>query len=586
MDWLFMNYKKKQMKKTITLFAITLCLSTVTAQTINFVNNSDKPIARSASSVALDGDFVYISNGFSATNQSTSEIEKYGVGSDTWSIVPTAVPTIAKRYGNSEILSGNLYLFNGETTQGLANDKLEIVNLFNGNLTVNSILNPNPVINGGSAAWGDYFMVFGGCTNKFNANYSKKLYKLDPYGNWEQFADMPVALETKGKAIYGNSNNSKLYVFGGYNETNKIAENFETVAVTGSLSLSNWQNVAEAGTKLFEGKQFNANKYAQFNAFSSVVTSQEPSNIAWLISDEITSASTSDLYLNFDTKDGFTNGALFEAYVITNWTGSIDNSTKTLLDATISNAGSPSTYATNFTNSGNISLAGFPTSFRVAFKYTGGYAPVQKTTAFQVDNVRVYKGFSSESIYIYDFASNTWSTSNTTLPQPISAHSVAVDEYSLNATKIYVSGDYDDQTFVGVYSTDDNSFTTLSQTNMIGRRHHASEIWNNKLYLFGGNTTPSTSSALNSTQSADLPLLSNDNFEVNQQVVFFPNPASDLILVQDEIITASLYSIDGKKINTPLIGNEINISNLSNGMYLFEGITKNGTIISKKLIKK
>lgn len=574
------------MKKTITLFAFALCLSTATAQTINFVNNSDKPIARSASSVALDGDFVYVSNGFSATNQITSEIEKYALGTDTWSILPTAVPTISKKYGNSEILSGNLYLFNGETTQGLANDKLEIVNLFSGNLTVNSILNPNPVINGGSAALGDFFMVFGGCTNKFNATYSKKLYKLDPYGNWIQLADMPVALETKGKAIYGNGFNAKLYVFGGYNETNKIAENFETVAVTSSLSLSNWQNVAEAGTKLFEGKQFNANKYAQFNAFSSVMASQEPSNIAWLISDEITSSSTSDLFLNFDTKDGFTNGALFEAYVITNWTGNIATSTKTLLNATISNAGTSSTYATNFTNSGAISLAGQPNTFRIAFKYTGGYAPVQKTTVFQVDNVRVYQSFSSNSIYIYDAFNNTWSTSNTTLPQPISAHSVAVDSYDINTTKLFLTGDYDDQTFVGVYSTDDNSFTTLSQTNMIGRRHHASEIWNNKLYLFGGNTTPSTSSALNSTQSADLPLLSNDNFEVNQPVAFYPNPTSDIIRVQDEIISASLYSIDGKKINTPLIGNEINISNLSNGMYLFEGITKNGVIISKKLIKK
>lgn len=581
-----MNYKKKQMKKTITLFAITLCLSTVTAQTINFVNNSDKPIARSASSVALDGDFVYISNGFSATNQSTSEIEKYGVGSDTWSIVPTAVPTIAKRYGNSEILSGNLYLFNGETTQGLANDKLEIVNLFNGNLTVNSILNPNPVINGGSAAWGDYFMVFGGCTNKFNANYSKKLYKLDPYGNWFQLADMPVALETKGKAIYGNGNNSKLYFFGGYNETNKIAENFETVAVTGSLSLSNWQNVAETGTKLFEGKQFNANKYAQFNAFSSVVASQEPSNIAWLISDEITSSTTSDVFLNFDTKDGYNNGPVLEAYVISNWTGNIATATKTLLNATISNVAPSTGYADNFTNSGAISLAGQPNTFRIGFKYTGGYVPIQRTTSIQIDNIRVYKSFSSNSIMIYDIANNTWSTSNTTMPQPISAHSVAVNSYDFNTTKIYVSGDYDNQTFVGVYNTTNDNFTTLNQTNMIGRRHHASEIWGNKLYLFGGNTTPSTSSVLNSTQSADLPLLSNENFEVNQQVVFFPNPASDLILVQDEIITASLYSIDGKKINTPLIGNEINISNLSNGMYLFEGITKNGTIISKKLIKK
>ncbi len=574
------------MKKAITCLALTLSLSTITAQTLNFVNKTDKPIARSASSVALDGDFIYVSNGFSGTNQFTSEIETYIVNADTWSFLQTTTPTIAKRYGNAEILAGNLYLFNGETTGGLANDKLEIVNLLSGNLTVSAIVNPNPVINGGSAALGDFFMVFGGCTSKFNATYSNKLYRLSPFGNWVQLADMPVALETKGKAIYGNGNNSKLYVFGGYNETNKIAENFETVATTGSLSLNNWLNVAETGTKLFEGKQFNANKYAQFNAFSSVVASQEPSNICWLISDQITSDSTSDLYLNFDTKDGFNNGALFEAYIITNWTGNIATSSKTLLNAAISNSGTPASYATNFTNSGTISLAGFTTNFRVAFKYTGGYLPVQKTTAFQVDNVRVYKSFSSNSIYIYDVASNSWTTSNTTMSQPISAHSVAINSFDFNATDIYVTGDYDNQTFVGVFNTFNDSFTTLNQTNMVGRRHHASEIWNNKLYLFGGNTTPSITSVLSSTQSADLPSLSNGSFDMNQQVGFYPNPAIEAIILQDEIIFANIYSIDGKKIDISLNGNEINISNLSTGIYLFEGVTKNGTTISKKLIKK
>jgi hypothetical protein len=571
------------MKKIITFLALSLSISTITAQTLNFVNKSDKPIARSASSLALDGDFVYVSNGFSATNPFTSEIEKYGVGNDTWSIVPTAVPTIAKRYGNSEIISGNLYLFNGETTQGLVNDKLEIVNLFNGNLTINSIINPNPVINGGSAALGDYFMVFGGCTNKFNATYSKKLYRLDPLGNWVQLADMPVELETKGKAIYGNGFNSKLYVFGGYNETNIISQDFETLDVSNGVALNDWLNISIEGYKRFGVKTFGGNKYAQFSAFGPGI---EDSNICWLITEEITNTTNENVFLNFDTKDGFNNGPVLEAYVISNWTGNIESATKTLLNATISNVAPAIGYADNFTNSGAISLAGQPNTFRIGFKYTGGYVPIQRTTTIQIDNIRVYKSFSSNSIFIYDVASNTWSTSNTTMPQPISAHAVAVDSFNLNATKLYVSGDYDDQTFVGVYNTTDDTFTTLNQTNMIGRRHHASEIWNNTLYLFGGNTTPFTSSVLSSTQSAELPLLSNENFDANQPVAFYPNPANEKIAVEKDIISACIYSLDGKKLNTELFSNEINISNLSNGIYLFEGITKNGRFISKKLIKK
>jgi hypothetical protein len=120
---------------------------------------------------------------------------------------------------------------------------------------------------------------------------------------------------------------------------------------------------------------------------------------------------------------------------------------------------------------------------------------------------------------------------------------------------------------------------------MIGRRHHKTAIFDNKLYLFGGNTTPLTSSALNSTQSANLATLAATTFNNQQAVVFYPNPATDKITLNSNIETVLLYTFEGKKINTSIQNNVIDLSHLSNGIYLLRGTNKDGSLFSDKLIK-
>jgi hypothetical protein len=566
------------------LFVISLFgLSIANAQSLNFVNKANMPTARAASSAASDGGFEYISNGFSPALNYTSEIEKYDFANDSWSTFSTSIPTISKRYGNAEILSGILYLYNGITPTGL-NDKFEIIELGTGNVTVSTSINPNPVHNAGSALIGDYLLSFGGCVSEWEGIYSKKFYKIAPWGEWTQLADMPIALETKGVAVYGNGNNAKLYAFGGYNQTGALRENFETAATTGNLALTDWINVAEAGTKAFQGKTFTNNKYAQITAFTSTVADQNPASIAWLVSPQITLSSTDNTFLSFDTKDGFDNGATLQAYLISNWTGDITTSTKTLLSATISN-GHALGFGADFVSSGQISLAGNPESFRIAFKYSGGYSPAAKTTTFQIDNVKVYQEYKSQNVYVYDFTSDTWTTLFDVLPQTVSAHDVVVDDVFSPAAKIYITGDYQNQTFLGVFDTANNVFTAINQTNMIGRRHHKTAIFENKLYLFGGNTTPQTSSTLNSTQSANLETLATTTFNNKKAVAFYPNPATDKITLNSNIETVLLYTFEGKKIDTPIQNNEIDLSHLSNGIYLLQGTNKDGSLFSDKLIK-
>lgn len=568
------------MKRIITPIILLLTLSVV-SQNLNYINKADKLIARSASASSKDisDDLVYIVNGFSTTNQYTSEIEVYNLYNDSWSLFTPSIPTIPKKFGNAEIIGDYLYILNGATASG-NNDKLEIIDLTSGNLSINSTLNPNPVYSAGTSTFGDYIVVFGGRVNKFNAVFSKKTYMISPWGDWTQLADMPVGLETKGEVIY-NSTNSKLYAFGGFKETNNTTENFAGIAVNSDIVITDWFNVAESGTKLFEGKTYNSNKYAQITAYDSNVANQEPINISWLISNSLTSLSTDQVFLNFDTKDGYDNGATLEAYLITNWTGDISTSTKTVLSANIS-SGNSSGYATDFTHSGNIPLSGNLSNFRIGFKYTGGYSTSQ-TTTFQIDNFRVYKTTVSNNIYVYDFDSNTWSISPIILPISLSGYSVARDNFSND--KLYISGDYDNQTFNGVFNTTNNTFTTLSQTNMIGRRHHTSEFWNNNLYIFGGNVTSSISSSLVSTQSADLSTLDIEKFD-KTEFTFYPNPVETEIFFSNNLKKLSIYSYDGKKVMEKSNIQVLDISDLIAGVYFIIGECDNDKIIKEKFIKK
>ena len=570
------------MIRKITLLIALVSITNAFSQTLNFVNKANTLTARGGASSAKEGDFAYLVNGFTTTGANTSAVEKYSFALDTWSTLTTSTPVVARRYGNAEILPGNLYLYNGITATGAINDKVEIVNLTTGAVTVTTALNPNPMYSAGSAVWGDRLLSFGGCSNEFNATYSSALYFVNPYSSWQQLADMPVGLQTKGEVVYGNGNNSKLYCFGGYRETNAIAETFEQVTVGVDIALNDWSNWLEAGTKKFIGGSFNTNKYAQISAFAS----GEPSNIVWLVSKPMSATGTDPVYLNFDTLDGFNNGATLQAYLITNWTGDLATSTKSLLNATIA-SGSTNGYATNFTGSGDVLLTGNLSEFRIGFKYVGGNTPV-RTTTYEVDNVRVFQAHNSNNIYIYDFASNNWTTSNTLLPQSISAYAIAKDETN---DKMYITGDYNNQTFTGVYNPATDTFTSLSQTNMIGRRNHTSETWNSRLYIFGGNTTVSTSSSLSSTQSADLTSLGSGEFNLNATVKAYPNPIKDLLTVSSdmEITAISFYTLLGQEVLIKTLNSNeatIDVSGLTPGTYFLKATTAAGLTLNKKLLKE
>jgi len=562
------------MFKKITLLFLIAGFSNAFSQTLHFTDKADMEIARSGSAAATNGIYEYIANGFSATNGYTSEVVRYNFGNNSWSALDTSVPTVGKRYGNAEIVNGKLYLFNGKLSTGANNNLLEIIDLATGNLTYGAE-NPFPVSGGGSAVNGTDIYFFGG--NLTRAFYSKFLYKYNTLTNqWTRLADMDKAMEITGKAV-----NNKLFTFGGFNEFEHNYENFEAVETVGSLALTDWINVAETGTKLYQGKFFGTNKYAQITAFDSNVATQEASNVAWLISPAYTKPATTvmnNTFLSFDTKDGYNNGATLQAYIITNWTGDIMTSSKTLLPGRIA-SGTVTGYAEYFTNSGAIILDAFPDTFRIAYKYVGGYAPLANTT-YQIDNVRLYTAYTSPLIERYDMATNTWSQMITELPQPISANALAV-----NGNDVFICGDYYEQSFLGAYDTQSNTFTVITPDHLFGRRHHNAEFHDNSLYLFGGNNTESTSSVVNSTQAANIETLHLDAFASNGGLKFYPNPVNNILYFNGQLEKLSVYTLDGRKLEVPQFDSSLDLSRLNAGIYVFYG-QNNGKTFTTKIIKK
>ena len=114
----------------------------------------------------------------------------------------------------------------------------------------------------------------------------------------------------------------------------------------------------------------------------------------------------------------------------------------------------------------------------------------------------------------------------------------------------------------------------------------SSEIWNGSLYITGGNTDSFTGSVLSSTQSVDLSTLSSEEFVTNTEFRVYPNPATEFININEDIETVSIYTIEGKKIETQKVNNSINVSKLTNGIYLLIGEDSNGKIFKSKLIKQ
>ncbi len=202
----------------IVIFANTGTKDGDTLTTLTFQDLAKMNQARGGFAYSSDSNNIYVSNGFSRNSPLTTEIEKYSVATDTWTVFAQSL--VAKRYSTSAIVGNYLYIFGGGSVNGSAgNEKMEVVNLSNGNVTFTTN-NPAPADICGAATWHESIYVFGGSSSYYWefaiwSNYSNKLYRFNTSDStWTELANMPESKETKGAIV-----NGKLYVLGGYNGT-------------------------------------------------------------------------------------------------------------------------------------------------------------------------------------------------------------------------------------------------------------------------------------------------------------------------------------------------------------------------------
>ncbi|MFY7987872.1 MAG: choice-of-anchor J domain-containing protein [Flavobacterium sp.] len=166
-------------------------------------------------------------------------------------------------------------------------------------------------------------------------------------------------------------------------------EGFETVT-TGSgsnevpISLEGWVNYNATSTRLWHGRTFNNDKFAEFSSFFSA---NGTSDVVWLITPPINLTQTTGERLSFTTKTRFSNGYPLTAFISTNYDGTtagIANATWTQITFTTPTADDVTT------NSGDIDLSTYESdNVRIAFKYTGSKTGV--STTLQLDKVKITK---------------------------------------------------------------------------------------------------------------------------------------------------------------------------------------------------
>ncbi|WP_347217155.1 kelch repeat-containing protein [Chryseobacterium sp.] len=219
--------------------------------------------------------------------------------------------------------------------------------------------------------------------------------------------------------------------------------------------------------------------------------------------------------------------------------------------------------------------------------------PIAKETKGKIVNNKLYviggfNGTSSNMINVYDLTTNRW-TDQYSMPVGVSGHSLAVSD-----NKIFIVGDYNNLTFLAYFDTVTHELRQLS-SNIIPRRHATAEVYNNKLYIIGGNTTSTSISAIKSTQVADISenVLSanatNEDRDLKTKV--YTNAQRDGFTITNKNnsnqFEYTIYSMDGKQINKGFAyyNENIDLSKVPRGTYLFSYKNEKGVLQQIKIVR-
>ena len=170
-------------------------------------------------------------------------------------------------------------------------------------------------------------------------------------------------------------------------------ENFETITPGSGttevpIALDGWINTNTTGTRVWSGKSFSNNKFAEFSSFYSNAGSTDE---AWLITSAIDLSASNNKSLSFTSINRFYNGSVLKVFISEDYDGTIpgiDTATWTELNPIL-----PTSAAQNDAKiaSGAMDISSYMgTNVRVAFKYKGNKSS-NPTTTFQLDNIKIYE---------------------------------------------------------------------------------------------------------------------------------------------------------------------------------------------------
>ena len=158
-----------------------------------------------------------------------------------------------------------------------------------------------------------------------------------------------------------------------------IDEDFSGVGEDEDVDLPGWTNIAVKGERIWRGKVFDNNHYAQATAFNDASAEME----SWLI----TPAIEQDVpkTISFLSSYGFWEHDGFTVLVSADFSGDVNEAQWEDLGARLAES-SDTEHA--WIESGEIDLSGFGSRVHVAFKYVGN-GPAGETTSFRVDDILV-----------------------------------------------------------------------------------------------------------------------------------------------------------------------------------------------------
>lgn len=166
-----------------------------------------------------------------------------------------------------------------------------------------------------------------------------------------------------------------------------LNEDFSRGGVDNEILITpGWTNYAETGTAKWKAQEYSGNLYAEFSSFQS----NEPVNVAWLISPAIDLDKQEGEKLSFESSQSYVTSASnsLEALISTDFDGTnVTTATWTSLQATL-----PTTSSTyfQFIKSGVIDLSTYSGKAYIAFKVKGSGTNTSLDGSYQIDNVKVY----------------------------------------------------------------------------------------------------------------------------------------------------------------------------------------------------